>query len=197
MTYQEMKDLIADTLNRQDLSSAIPMFITMCEAGLNRELNHYKMEKRSSTVLSDQYHTVPSDFISVNRITVNNKSLELISIDDMQDMRSYGNHSGNPTHYAVTAGEFELYPTPDGNVDAEVYYTAKISPLSSGENFVSQDHPDLYLYGSLIHAAPYLKEDERVQTWSALYAKALSMANSQSIKSKYSGTGLKMKLRAN
>jgi hypothetical protein len=197
MTYQEMKDLIADTLNRQDLTAVIPSFITLCEAGLNRELEHYKMEKRSSTTFNDRYHTIPSDFLKVSRIHLSTgEPLHLVSVDEMQEMRSQSDASGKPKYYSVTAGEFELYPSPDGDHPAEIYYLAEISPLSSGDNFVATDHPDLYLYGSLVHTAPYLKEDERIQTWAGLYNKALSMANSQSTQAKYSGTGLKMKLRA-
>lgn len=197
MTYQEIKDLIADVLNRQDLTTVIPTFITLCEAGLNRELEHYKMEKRSSTTFNDRYHTVPSDFIKVSRIHLTTgEPLRLVSIDEMQEMRSQSDASGKPKYYSVSAGEFELYPTPDGDHAAEVYYLAELTPLSIEENFVATDHPDLYLYGSLVHTAPYLKEDERIQTWAGLYNKALSMANSQSTQAKHSGTGLKMKLRA-
>lgn len=197
MTYQEIKDLIADVLNRQDLTTVIPTFITLCEAGLNRELDHFKMEKRASTTLNDRYHTLPSDYLELSRLHLSTgEALQLVSVDDMQDMRSISDQAGKPTHYSVTAGEFELYPTPDGDYSAEIYYRASLTPLATEVNFVATDHPDLYLYGSLVHTAPYLKEDERIQTWSALYAKALTTANNQSTKSKYSGTGLRMKLRA-
>jgi hypothetical protein len=197
MTYTEIKDLIADTLNRQDLTSTIPTFIKLCEASLNRELEHYKMEKRSSTTFNDRYHTLPTDFIKASRVHLSTgEALRLISIDEMQDMRLMSDASGKPKYYAVVAGEFELYPTPDGDHQAEVYYMASLTPLETESNFVSNEHPDLYLYGSLIHTAPYLKEDERIQTWVSLYNKALSMANSQSVQGKYSGTGLKMKIRA-
>jgi hypothetical protein len=31
----------------------------------------------------------------------------------------------------------------------------------------------LYLYGSLVEAAPYLKDDERLAVWSTLYTNSL------------------------
>ena len=37
--------------------------------------------------------------------------------------------------------------------------------------------PDLYLYGALMEAAPYLKEDGRIQTWAAGLSNALASLN--------------------
>jgi len=30
-------------------------------------------------------------------------------------------------------------------------------------------HPDAYLYGSLVHSAPYLKDDDRIGIWAGLF----------------------------
>lgn len=50
------------------------------------------------------------------------------------------------------------------------------SPLSDGNtsNWILADYPDVYLYGALMEAAPYLHEDERVNIWAQLYAAAIS-----------------------
>ena len=192
MTYEELKAQIADTLNRQDLTSVIPSFITMCEANLNRDLNHWRMEKRAATSFSDRYHTLPTDWIKTNRIQLDTgEPLTMISIDEMQSLR-YSESNGKPKFYAHVAGEIELYPTPDESYDGQLYYQAQIPALSTGDNWVDDD---VYLYGSLVHAAPYLQSDERLGLWVGLYNQAVMKLNSQSNSSKYSGTGLKMKLR--
>ena len=64
-------------------------------------------------------------------------------------------------------------------------------------NNILTHFPDLYLYGSLLHAAPYLGDDARISIWSGLYQKALSGANVQSNEAKYGGVGLTMKIRSN
>jgi hypothetical protein len=33
--------------------------------------------------------------------------------------------------------------------------------------------PDVYLYGALLQAAPYLKDDARISTWATLYTSAM------------------------
>jgi hypothetical protein len=54
-------------------------------------------------------------------------------------------------------------------------YYAKLSKLSDSNttNWLLTAAPDAYLYGTLMQAAPYLQDDARIATWSALYSSAL------------------------
>ena len=201
-TYDELKDSIADFLNRDDLTSVIPDFITLAEADMNRGLRHWRQEKRSTAEIDTQYSAVPADFMEAIRfyITSNDTSpLELISQSEMVDRRyRSGDTSGKPAYYAVTAGEIEVYPTPDGTYDAELYYYSRITALSASNtsNWVLEYFPDAYLYGALVHSAPYLKDDARTQVWASLYANALNAINMESEKSKFGGSGRRMKIRS-
>jgi len=75
-------------------------------------------------------------------------------------------------------------------------YYAKVPTLSDSNetNWLLTHHPDIYLYGALLHSAPYLKEDERAQTWAALYTSAVERVNNASSKSTTSGSGLRLKI---
>ena len=201
-TYAELQAAIADTLNRDDLTSAIPDFITLAEADMQRRVKHWRQEKRSTAELDTQYSAIPADFLEAIRfyITSNDTSpLELISQSEMLDRR-YRNAdtTGKPHYYAITAGEIEVYPTPDGTYNAELYYYSRIPALSDSNtsNWVLEYFPDLYLYGSLIHSAPYLKNDERTQVWAALYQSAIDGINAESESSKFGGSGRRMKIRS-
>lgn len=201
-TYDELKDSIADFLNRDDLTSVIPDFITLAEADMNRGLRHWRQEKRSTAEIDTQYSAIPADFMEAIRfyITSNDTSpLELISQSEMVDRRyRSGDTSGKPAYYAVTAGEIEVYPTPDGTYDAELYYYSRITALSASNtsNWVLEYFPDAYLYGSLVHSAPYLKDDARTQVWASLYQNALNAINMESEKSKFGGSGRRMRIRS-
>ena len=46
--YTGLKASIADFINRDDLTSVIPDFISLAEAQINRDIRHWKMEARSS-----------------------------------------------------------------------------------------------------------------------------------------------------
>ena len=43
-TYSGLKAEIADFLLRSDLTSAIPSFIRLAEAGIDRDLRHWRQE---------------------------------------------------------------------------------------------------------------------------------------------------------
>ena len=51
-TYDELKTSVADFLNRDDLTSVIPDFITMAEADLNRNVRHWRMEGAQTQTLT-------------------------------------------------------------------------------------------------------------------------------------------------
>jgi len=60
-TYAELQKTISDFLNRQDLDSVVPTFISLAEARINRELRHFNMVKRSTAAADTRYSTPPGD----------------------------------------------------------------------------------------------------------------------------------------
>jgi len=174
----------------------------MAEANLGRDIRHWRQEKRSTAEIDTQYSAIPADFLEAVRFYITSgdtRPLELISQAEMLDRKYHNlNTSGQPAYYAITAGEIEVYPVPDGTYTAELYYMANLPALSDSNtsNWLLQYYPDAYLYGSLIHSAPYLKDDARLQVWAALYQSAIDGINAESEKSKFGGSGRRMKIRA-
>jgi len=200
-TYTELKAAIADFLNRDDLSAVVPTFISLAEADIQRRVRHWRMEKRSAAELDTQYSAIPADFVEVIRFYVTSgdtKPLELISQGELLDRKRKSlNTSGSPSYYALTAGELEIYPVPDGTYNVELYYISRIPSLSdsNASNWLLDQYQDAYLYGALVHSAPYLKDDARATVWAALYQSAIDAINTESEKSKYGGSGRRMKIR--
>jgi hypothetical protein len=201
-TYAELQSSITDTLNRDDLDTVAPDFIKLAEADMQRRLRHWRMEKRSTAEIDTQYSAIPADFLEVIRfyITSNDtRPLELISQAELLD-RKYRNlnTSGKPAYYAITAGEIEVYPVPDGTYTAELYYYSTIPALSDSNtsNWLLENYPDAYLYSSLVHSAPYLRDDARIQMWAALSQSAIDAINQESESSKFGGSGRRMKIRS-
>lgn len=202
-TYSELKSSIADFLNRSDLTTAIEAFIDLAESQMNRDIRHWEMENLVSGQQSqgDKYMQVPADWLETIRfqVTTGNISvLELSSMASLADKRQNSNdQTGTPRFYSHVRGEFELFPTPDEDTDFELLYYQKIPALSDSNttNWLLSYAPDVYLYGSLLHSAPYLKEDERVQVWAQLYSAAVVQLNAQSERVKNSGSGIRLNIR--
>jgi hypothetical protein len=200
--YTNLQTTIADFLNRDDLTSVIPVFIQLAEAQMNRDVRHWQMETRSSGQQSagDQYMQIPADWMETVRFHVTGggtSPLDLISRAAMQDKRAGAEDtSGTPRYYCHADGQFELYPTPDADTDVELLYIAKIPDLATNStNWLLTDAPDAYLYGSLLHSAPYLQEDARVAVWAQMYSAAVARLNEASEQARYSGSGLTLKVR--
>jgi len=201
-TYAELKSNITDFLNRDDLNTISPTFISLVEADMNRNIRHWKMEARSTAEIDTKYSAIPADMLEPIRFHVTSgdtNPLELISQSQLLSRQARNlNTSGKPRYYALTAGELQVHPAPDGVYNAELYYYQKIPALSDSNttNWLLEEYPDAYLYGALVHSAPYLKEDARITTWAALYQSAVDAINAVSDQTKYGGSGRRMKIRA-
>lgn len=198
-TYSELQSAVADFLNRDDLASAVPTFIRLAEARFSRDLRHWRMETRSTAELDTQYSAIPSDFLQPIRLQITDApTSEVAPISTAQMLQLRGDRNdrvGRPTNYALTAGGIELYPTPDLTYNASLVYYARIPALSASNttNWLLNEAPDVYLYGALVHSAPYLKDDARIQIWEALLAQGINNLNTSSADAKYGGSGLVMK----
>ena len=202
-TYTGLKASIADFLNRDDLTAVIPDFITLAESQINRDVRHWKMEARSSGQQSggDEYMQIPADWVETIRLHLTGTGtsvVNLISRDAMADKRAKNEDtSGTPVYYTHADGQFQLYPTPSADTDFELLYIQKLVALSgsNADNWLLLEAPDVYLYGALIHSAPYLAEDERVAIWAQMYSASVVKLNEASESARFSGSGLRLKVR--
>ena len=200
-TYAELKTAIADFLNRDDLTSAIPNFIDLAEAQMQREIRHYKMMQRSTAPIDTRYSALPSGWLETIRFHITgaeSQRLELTSMDDMLQLRTKDDTVGKPTHYAHIGASLEVYPTPDEAYTAELLYYEKLPALSDSNtsNWLLQQAPDAYLYGSLLQSAPYLRDDARAQVWTSFYAGAVASVNNESDRARFGGSGMRMRINS-
>ena len=180
-TYTELKASLADWLNRTDLTSAIADFISLAEAQMERQLRTRQMIVRAtaSFAAAAEYGTVPDDFLETKSIKLDTNPVTSLSFQTIEAMDQLSNttylSSGKPLYFTVVGNQFRLLPIPDGAYTAELVYYAKLTKLSStvATNFLLTQAPDVYLYGSLLQAAPYLQDDARISVWSSLYLAGL------------------------
>lgn len=202
--YSTLQTEIAGWLNRDDLTSVIPTFIQLAEANINRQVRHWKMEARTSGQQSagDQYMQIPSDWLETIRLHVTAQGTSAITLTSraaMADIRAKNEDTSTKTPYLYchADSQFELYPTPAEDTDVELLYYQKVPALSASNttNWLLSEAPDVYLYGALVHSAPYLAEDARATVWGANYAAAVQTLNQASESARYSGSGMSLKLR--
>lgn len=77
-----------------------------------------------------------------------------------------------------------IVPTPIATIPWEVTYYQQ-PPLLDGvtaTNWLTQYAPNALLYRTLLETTPFLKNDERIQTWQQYYDEAMSSLNISDIK---------------
>ncbi len=191
-TYTELQASIADFLNRSDLTSVIPDFITMAEADLNRSLRVADMTMRTRAPINSQYVKLPPDFLGMRNIDLLTDPVTPMSYKNLQnlDIHRAGDSTGKPLYYSIMKDNLEFAPVPDGEYTVEIVYYRKIPALSADNatNWLLADHPDAYLYGSLMHSAPYLQADDRVGLWAGKYQQIIEQIKISDEKAKFSSS---------
>lgn len=199
--YTELQASIADTLNRDDLTTVIPDFIRLAEAQLNRVVRHWRMEDRVIATVDSQYTALPSNFLEPIRMIKTSGNIEILENGgalEISKLREAANDvSGTPRIYVIIDQSFEVFPKPDSDITLELTYYEEIpNLLTNNTNWLLTYYPDAYLYGSLLHSASYLQEGNRIQEWGALYQAAISAINQDGERAKTGGSGRRIKIRS-
>ena len=177
-TYSELKTAIANWLDRSDLDDRIPEFIQLAEARHRRDFKIRRMETRvtANTIADTEYYSLPDNFVAMRNIQLNTDpktSLEYLTPEQLDRVRA-GSNTGKPKAYSIIGNNFQLRPIPDAVYEIEMLYYKYFTALSDSNttNDMLTYHPDLYLYGALVEAEPYLQNDKRIQTWAGFYDRA-------------------------
>lgn len=129
------------------------------------------------------------DTISINIGTGSgNNTRTFLFTRGYEYLRSYwpdSTQTGTPQFY----GDYDydhwlIVPSPDAPYPFEILYY-ELPPLLSDEvqtNWITEYAPELLLYASLLEATPFLKADERIQVWQAMYDRAAAMLNGEDLK---------------
>jgi len=184
-TYSELKSAIANWLNRSDLTSEIANdFIKLTEADFNSKLRIRQMEQIDSITINAETVAVPTGFIAVKSFYVLQSStkfnLEFITHSNLFKIRG-SSTTGLPRVFTIesdnTSESFRFAPIPDSSYTGYIHYYKAFAALSDANtsNYILTNHPSIYLYGSLFHAANFLGgiEPNQLSQWINMYATAL------------------------
>lgn len=178
-TYSELKTAVADFLNRDDLTSAIPNFVSLAEASLNRRMRSPEMVTRATVTVDAEYENRPADWMETIRYQVNTNPitvLEFVTPEEAIIQKTKFSVSGVPLFFSTVGTQFQHIPAPDGSYTGELMYYARVPGLSDSNtsNWLLTANPDIYLYATLVQSAPYLKEDERIGVWASILERLMA-----------------------
>ena len=197
-SYSNLKTAVANYLNRTDLTSYLDDFIDLTEARHARELR-----LRPTIIITTTNATggnnkipLPSDYLQFVYIQLNSGNKNFIQYMSPNEISRIYNSQGNsgPIYYTILGDNIMLGPTPSDNSEIEMCYYKKVQGLSTTNttNEILKNYPDLYLYGCLLEAQPFIMADERLPVWAEMYQTAVRNAEDGDAKEKHSGSPLQM-----
>ena len=196
--YTELKTAVANWLDRDDLTDRIPEFIALAEARFNRVLRLRSMEAKytANTVAAQRNLALPASYIQMRNFQVNTSPLTTLSYvtPEIYDRLWGGSTQGTPKFYTILADEVSLGPIPASAQEVEMLFYKKFENLSGSvaTNWLITNGPDIYLYGAMLEAEPFIMNDERVQLWAAALERGVSDLQEQDNKDRHSGSALRV-----
>ena len=196
--YSELTTAVANWLDRDDLTLRIPEFIALAEAKFNRTLRLRSMEAKytANTVASQRNLALPTGYIQMRNFQVNTTPLTTLSYvtPEIYDRLWGGSTSGTPKFYTILANEISFGPIPGSVMEVEMLFYKNFENLSSvvSTNWLITNAPDVYLYGCMMQAEPFIMNDERVALWGASLNKAIAELQEQDNKDRHSGSALRV-----
>ena len=192
-TYSELQTAIANWLDRDDMSARIPEFIALTEARFNRILRIRAMETEADqdTTSGDRTYSLPEDYRQMRTVHLVTNPITAMSYitPEIMDRIWAGSTQGKPLVYTIKGSSIYVGPAPDIVYTIRFLYYKKIPSLTAlaPTNAILTDAPDVYLYGSLLEAEPFLQNDARVQLWATAFQQAIADIQDQDEKDRHSG----------
>jgi hypothetical protein len=200
MTFTTLKQDVQRYLERGNTLASdpivfeqIPRLINLAERRIARELKVEGFINVVTGTLSAGQSVYPKpdrwrDTVSINigtGATGNNRKLLFSRVYEY--LRSYWPNAletDTPLFYSdYDYSHWLLAPTPDVAYPFEILYY-ELPPLldeSVQTNWITEYAPQLLLYGTLVEATPFLKNDERIPVWQSMYDRAAAMLNGEDL----------------
>lgn len=193
-TYAELQTAIGNWMDRDDLSSRIPEFITLGESRINRDLRIRMMETTSTVTIDAQTEALPTGFLNAKRFYIDgtpDQVMEFVTPDVFWGINA-SQITGKPKYFTIEGGNFVFGPSPDTTYSGKLLWYSKLTAVSSttSGNTLFSDHPDIYLYSALAEGFHYLQEDNEAQKYDALYQRAVKEVLLEDVKSRHTGSVL-------
>lgn len=165
--------------------SVVNHWIKLCEADLNRRVRIMSRQETEAISIASDVVTAPTGFRQLVDLHFGTSPRQRVLLRDVDQVRAMQVvlASGVPRYVAVKG-----HSTPDvALLFAPVPNATYAGSITFWKSFdLSNDtdttaillrHPDVYLYGTLIHAEGYLGNDPRLPSWQDQYFEQIASIN--------------------
>lgn len=174
--FSSLKTAVANWLHRSDLTDRIPDFISLAESRINRLIptRGTEIETTLTATNGSAFINLPADFNTPVALWLEawipRRLLVLVAPVNLPYMPI----STYPTYWALLQNQIKFDRLANANFNLTLRYIV-LSHLSDAAptNYILTNYPDLYLYATLIEAAPFIRDNDTTQMWETRFYKAL------------------------
>jgi hypothetical protein len=180
-----------DDLNPSD--TLIASWVRIAEERMNNELRVDEMIAREYASFDDNCTVLPENWLKTLYVKPQGGSAYTF-------ISNHAYFGGELTDCVLGSGRYTnvgrtlfIWPPVDPEImrNVEIAYYQKVEPLGEFTTPIILRYPGVYLNCTLAAGAPYLIEDERLNTFSALATAGIKMANEQAIHARFSGSPIR------
>lgn len=172
LTYDSLVTTVEQYLERNDtaLVNQIPTFITLCEFEIAQEIKTLGQLQvvQSTMTANNNVIAKPARWRKTVSMNITNSgSKQPVFLRKYEYLEQYapsGSATGAPKYYADYDYQHWLVaPTPDQGYTFEVLFYERIPPLATTNqtNWLTQYAPNAMIFGTLLQAMIFLKNDQR------------------------------------
>jgi hypothetical protein len=177
--YTELKAAVKGWLHRSDLVAQIPDFIALAETGINRIAQVRAMENEVPLALAVSARTIPlpAGFTSPLAVWLGATHRHELAPATPEEL-PVTSAPGRPTYWAIDGTSLAFDCPSDAARTVTLRYRGGFRLTDAAPtNALLTKYPDLYLYGTLLQAAPFIRDNDSIPLWQAMYGQAVKEIN--------------------
>ena len=175
-SYDDLQARMSKYLKRQDLIDLIPDFIMLAEEQFDNTI--FTRARRDSFIVAPYEYTLqlPSGWKRVINAWYDGKQLDFrgpgvnTAYSGVETPGGYGIYQIVGNTFAFSASNAQI------GAKLQIDYYDSLEPLSETNvsNWLLEDSPTTYLYGSLVQAAAYVRDDVLLQRFATFMDQAIA-----------------------
>ncbi len=181
--YATLQTAVGTWLARSDLTADIPGFIQNWEERFYRQPKNWGrwMEASFAGTIASSVLAVPTGYLGLKYAYIDSSPaarLDRASLNQLYGSYPRGGGVGCPRLIARDLENFVFGPAPDSDYDVAGVYYAKPTLIrnyaaDAAAHWIIVNAPDIALYGALLEASPFLRNDTRIPTWQSFHDRAV------------------------
>lgn len=180
--FTELKSAVTNWMTRGDVAGQAEEFISLAEAGLNRELGAVETDTTLTGVVDSRSISISAlNVVEPVALFVSEAGIDEVELTQKADGTfEYRASSGYPRFWAIDGTNIDFDCPLDQAYPFRFRYRQRFSLSdASPTNWLLTYHPDLYLAATLVWGGVFIRNDPAASRWISLLGTALpSVRNS-------------------